>query len=190
MIFFRNQCLSGRLRYEGIQASIKECQHLLLLARLEATSGHDTRSPEGGARRSVSVLRNRLARSRPELRGAHRAQSVQRAPVLGSTTSSSATWLDLVDAPIVRGGRTDRHRAADGRRRAGRGDDQGRRIEFGAQIADFVTVSISGVACRFGQSTAQPMTACKQLRPSQGPFAVARTPRPEIDGIRLVTRTG
>lgn len=39
----------------------------------------------------------------------------------------------------------------------------GRAIEFGSQIADFITVKITAVACRFGQSSAQPMTACTQL---------------------------
>ncbi|GGR19179.1 hypothetical protein [Streptomyces aurantiogriseus] len=36
----------------------------------------------------------------------------------------------------------------------------GRPIEFGAQIADFVTIKLTAVACRLGRSTAQPQTAC------------------------------
>ncbi|OUC96986.1 hypothetical protein [Streptomyces swartbergensis] len=39
----------------------------------------------------------------------------------------------------------------------------GRPIEFGAQIADFITIRLTGVACRFGESTAQPHTACKEF---------------------------
>lgn len=35
-------------------------------------------------------------------------------------------------------------------------------IEFGAQIADFITIKIVGLACRFNQSTAAPQTACRQ----------------------------
>ena len=41
---------------------------------------------------------------------------------------------------------------------------QGRPIEFGAQIADFVTIMLCGVACRFGQSIVQPMTDCARAR--------------------------
>jgi hypothetical protein len=33
-------------------------------------------------------------------------------------------------------------------------------IQFGAQITDFITMKLTGVACRFGKSTVQPMTAC------------------------------
>ncbi|MEU9123183.1 hypothetical protein AB0C96_25520 [Streptomyces sp. NPDC048506] len=36
----------------------------------------------------------------------------------------------------------------------------GRPIEFGAQIADFVTMKLMAVACRFGRSTTEPQTAC------------------------------
>jgi hypothetical protein len=36
----------------------------------------------------------------------------------------------------------------------------GNPIEFGAQIADFISIKAIAVACRFGQSTAAPMTAC------------------------------
>jgi hypothetical protein len=39
----------------------------------------------------------------------------------------------------------------------------GRAIEFGAQIADFVTVKLTGLACRIGQSTVSPMTACTEF---------------------------
>ncbi|GHE50548.1 hypothetical protein GCM10017771_72450 [Streptomyces capitiformicae] len=39
----------------------------------------------------------------------------------------------------------------------------GRPIEFGAQIADFVTVRLTATACRLGLSTARPQTACVEL---------------------------
>ncbi|MFF2148077.1 hypothetical protein [Kitasatospora sp. NPDC058190] len=43
-------------------------------------------------------------------------------------------------------------------------------IRFGAQIADFITIKLSAVACRFGQSTTQPQTACVEFPPaSAGP---------------------
>lgn len=40
----------------------------------------------------------------------------------------------------------------------------GRPIEFGAQIADFVSVRLTGLACRFGRSRGEPMAACKRPR--------------------------
>ncbi len=36
----------------------------------------------------------------------------------------------------------------------------GRRIDFGAQIADFVTIKLEGLATRFGQSTVAPFEGC------------------------------
>lgn len=39
----------------------------------------------------------------------------------------------------------------------------GRPIEFGSQIADFSTIRLTGVACRFDKATAQPQTACKEF---------------------------
>lgn len=39
-------------------------------------------------------------------------------------------------------------------------------IAFGAQIADFISMKLTGVACRFGQSTVQPMKACVGDAPS------------------------
>jgi phosphatidylserine/phosphatidylglycerophosphate/cardiolipin synthase-like enzyme len=44
----------------------------------------------------------------------------------------------------------------------------GRLIEFGAQIADFITIQLIGVATRFDQSTVAPMTGCRQRRPPGG----------------------
>jgi hypothetical protein len=43
-----------------------------------------------------------------------------------------------------------------------------RPIEFGAQIADFVSVKIVGLACRFSQSIAEPMTECRRTRSRSG----------------------
>jgi hypothetical protein len=34
-------------------------------------------------------------------------------------------------------------------------------IEFGAQIADFIKIKLVGLACRFGQSQAEPVTECE-----------------------------
>jgi hypothetical protein len=41
-----------------------------------------------------------------------------------------------------------------------------RRIDFGAQIADFITIKLTGVGTRFGQSTVAPMTGCRRRKPS------------------------
>ncbi len=40
----------------------------------------------------------------------------------------------------------------------------GRSIEFGAQIADFITMKLTGVGTRFGKSMAAPMTGCRRPR--------------------------
>ncbi len=42
----------------------------------------------------------------------------------------------------------------------------GEPIEFGAQIADFIKIKLVGLACRFGQSEAEPMTYCYGERPT------------------------
>ncbi|MEU1309105.1 hypothetical protein ABZ419_09445 [Streptomyces cinnamoneus] len=42
----------------------------------------------------------------------------------------------------------------------------GKPIRFGAQIADFITIKLSAVACRIGESTVQPQTACVELVPA------------------------
>ncbi|MFF8593018.1 hypothetical protein ACF061_16595 [Streptomyces sp. NPDC015220] len=36
-------------------------------------------------------------------------------------------------------------------------------IQYGAQIADFITIKLTAVACRFGRSTTAPQTACVQF---------------------------
>jgi hypothetical protein len=42
----------------------------------------------------------------------------------------------------------------------------GRPIQFAAQIADFITIKLTGVGTRFGQSTVAPMTGCRRRKPS------------------------
>jgi hypothetical protein len=49
----------------------------------------------------------------------------------------------------------------------------GRRIEFGAQVADFITIKLTGLATRVGQSTVAPMNGCVQ---SAGFAAAAAVP--------------
>jgi len=48
----------------------------------------------------------------------------------------------------------------------------GNAIEFGGQIADFIHIKVTGLACRFGQSTVPPMTSCFR----QPPVALAFPP--------------
>jgi hypothetical protein len=45
----------------------------------------------------------------------------------------------------------------------------GRPIAFGAQVADFISMKLTGVATRFGRSTVPPMTACRGPRPMARP---------------------
>jgi hypothetical protein len=42
----------------------------------------------------------------------------------------------------------------------------GRPIEFGAQIADFIRIKLTGLATRIGQSTAPPLNACVEPAPA------------------------
>jgi hypothetical protein len=49
----------------------------------------------------------------------------------------------------------------------------GRPIEFGAQIADFINMKLTGVGCRFGQSPVAPMTGCRTPRAPRGVAAAA-----------------
>ncbi len=49
----------------------------------------------------------------------------------------------------------------------------GRPIEFGAQIADFISIKLTGVAHRFGQSTVEPMTGCRRRAEPGGGFESA-----------------
>ena len=41
----------------------------------------------------------------------------------------------------------------------------GNPIEFGGQLADFIHIKVTGLACRFGRSTVAPMTSCFQRPP-------------------------
>ena len=64
----------------------------------------------------------------------------------------------------------------------------GRRIEFGAQVADFITIKLTGVATRIGQSTVRPLTACVTSA-APGLEAVAAMPS-VADALSLRPRTG
>jgi hypothetical protein len=48
----------------------------------------------------------------------------------------------------------------------------GEPIEFGAQIADFITIKVIGQACRFGKSKAAPVTKCVGAPPVMAVAAV------------------
>ncbi|WP_354637440.1 hypothetical protein [Kitasatospora camelliae] len=61
----------------------------------------------------------------------------------------------------------------------------GKPIRFGAQIADFITIKLTAVACRLGQSTTPPKTACVEF---PQPTAAAATESALVDTIRA--RTG
>lgn len=51
----------------------------------------------------------------------------------------------------------------------------GRPIQFGAQIADFVNMKLTGVACRLGQSQVQPLTGCRREKAAAGPSGLVGT---------------
>jgi hypothetical protein len=60
----------------------------------------------------------------------------------------------------------------------------GRPINFGAQIADFITIKLTGVGTRFGQSVVAPMTGCRvrkavAVMASAAPVSVSSTLNPE-----------
>jgi hypothetical protein len=48
----------------------------------------------------------------------------------------------------------------------------GRPIVYGAQVADFITMKLTGVACNFGQSHQSPVAGCKRRRPDVGAAAL------------------
>ncbi|MDT0610446.1 hypothetical protein [Streptomyces lancefieldiae] len=69
----------------------------------------------------------------------------------------------------------------------------GRPIDFGSQIADFITIKLTGIACRFGKSAAEPRTSCVEFLPADMPeeaftaeaFSAHGTflnPRPTLSG--------
>ncbi|PKT73742.1 hypothetical protein CW362_06720 [Streptomyces populi] len=68
----------------------------------------------------------------------------------------------------------------------------GKPIRFGAQITDFITIRLTGVACRFGQSTTQPKTACVQVasapvEPAALAQSLSATPAPGYRAAPLAT---
>jgi hypothetical protein len=68
----------------------------------------------------------------------------------------------------------------------------GRPVQFGGQIADFITIKLTGVGTRFGQSTVAPMTACRRRaqRPVVGFAAAATVPARSVAGTLEPVRTG
>lgn len=54
----------------------------------------------------------------------------------------------------------------------------GREIVFGAQITDFITIKLTAIACRVGQSTVEPMTACVGPDATTATFAALPDPDP------------
>ena len=66
----------------------------------------------------------------------------------------------------------------------------GKAIEFGAQIADFITMKLVGLATRIGQSPVQPMTGCRQRRPPGGGVEAEGAPSlTEAVALSLAQRT-
>jgi hypothetical protein len=67
----------------------------------------------------------------------------------------------------------------------------GRPIEFGAQLADHITMKLVGVACRFDRSDAEPQRACVRVRRREGRASLSRLVT--IAGLgefELASRTG
>jgi hypothetical protein len=60
---------------------------------------------------------------------------------------------------------------------------QGRRIDFGAQITDFINIKLTGVGTRFGKSTVAPMTGCRRAKPAPEADTAA-----ESDAVRASVR--
>ena len=52
----------------------------------------------------------------------------------------------------------------------------GKNIDFGAQIADFITIKLTGLATRIGQSTVAPLNGCVQSSGFAAAAAVGGTP--------------
>ena len=65
----------------------------------------------------------------------------------------------------------------------------GRPLEFGSQLADHITVRLTGVACRFGQNDAPPME-CVRLRLQAGEDALAPSfaPPDNLGAARIPSR--
>ena len=56
----------------------------------------------------------------------------------------------------------------------------GQPIEFGAQIADFIRIKLTGLATRIGQSTVAPMNGCVEFASDD---AVAEGSPPSVDSV-------
>ena len=59
----------------------------------------------------------------------------------------------------------------------------GQPIEYGGQIADFITIKVMGQACRFGKSTAAPVTSCVPGA-SFAPAVAGASAAPSFSGTR------
>ena len=55
----------------------------------------------------------------------------------------------------------------------------GRKIEYAGQIADFITIKLTGLATRLGQSTVAPVDGCVSQREAGRLEAISRTPSVE-----------
>ncbi|RPJ26853.1 MAG: hypothetical protein EHM35_14600 [Planctomycetaceae bacterium] len=64
----------------------------------------------------------------------------------------------------------------------------GRPIEFGAQIADFITMKLTGIGTRFGKSMAAPMTGCRRPRPADEAIPAVLSVSDALVPPRRVTR--
>lgn len=68
---------------------------------------------------------------------------------------------------------------------------EGEPIRFGAQIVDHITVRLTGVACRFGQSTAQPMGCVRpKLEAGIAALAPAAATSSHLGGYQVPSRYG
>jgi hypothetical protein len=66
---------------------------------------------------------------------------------------------------------------------------EGQKIRWGAQLTDFITMRLTGVACRIGQSTFAPMNACVARRRIAGRASLAAVSAPpELPGFLLGSR--
>ena len=58
----------------------------------------------------------------------------------------------------------------------------GRKIEFGAQIADFIRIKLTGLATRLGQSTVAPFNGCVESATQDDPAAGPAAP-PKVAAV-------
>jgi hypothetical protein len=67
----------------------------------------------------------------------------------------------------------------------------GQNINYGAQIVDFITMRLTGVACRFGKSTFDPLHACVARQRTAGRASLPLVKAPaELGGFQLGSRLG